>query len=413
MIIRNSLKCSACNNTITTRTAIGHGSYQEFAFPCPECGIEIRFGMEIDHKKPDYKYTKIINAKWTESNSPTDELDFSMESTVVLDAENLVPISGQHFSPFQATVFLAKEPLIFHRHQSVRLHASQKIWSEIEKLIIHETNRNEELFDKQRIALGYSDNCQSWSERILLTIRILHDYGNFYSCEPKGQNALINQRISLSESISSTLIGELINYLNTPEACRNVFEEMLSIRKRWSNLYPMLSPIYNIFYWNDDTNSLDDYTLAQKRFEDLKPFFIDCFETLCRISVIAAAIEGIIFHKSLGVPASSGLLKLEKFNEMPNGSKPDILNKLVVGDLFVPYINSRLRNGLGHHSAKYDVNHDVIEYIYKAKDGAHHEILSYIRFCEKVVRMYSQLELVSIYAHWLRIRAEEIEDKIY
>ena len=44
--------------------------------------------------------------------------------------------------------------------------------------------------------------------------------------------------------------------------------------------------------------------MAQKRFEELKPFFVDCFESLCRVSVLAAAIEGIIWNKSLTVMTS-------------------------------------------------------------------------------------------------------------
>ena len=412
MIVRNYLKCDACGAVITTRTAVGHGTYQEFAFPCTECGIEIRFGMDIDQEKHSFQYTKIINAKWTKAPCSSSEMDFSAESTVVLDSESLIPILGEFFSPFMATTFLPKDPEQFRLAQSRRFSFTQNIWPMIEKLIIHEGNRNKELYDAQKSELGYQDECHTWKDRILLTLRILEKYGRVFRPTHRKSDDLIRQRINLSDVASPNLIRDLIRYLNTTGKTTDLFLEIISIRKRWAYLYPMLSPIYNIFYWSEEGNSLDIYTLAEKRFEDLKPFFVDCFETLCRISLIASAIEGIIWCKSLVVPTSKKPMRLQKFDEMPNGSKPDILRNMVIGDLFVPYMDNKLRNGIGHHSARYDVNNDAIEYSYKTKKGTQLEIISYIRFCEKVVRLYVQIELLSIYVHWVTAKAEGIKGKI-
>src|ERR1035438_5362003 len=47
MIVRYPLQCSTCGHKTLTRSATGHGDYQEFAFPCGGCGLEIRFGMRL------------------------------------------------------------------------------------------------------------------------------------------------------------------------------------------------------------------------------------------------------------------------------------------------------------------------------------------------------------------------------
>ena len=47
MIQRRTLKCRTCGHKTTIRTAIGHEDYQEFAFPCGGCGLEIRYGMKL------------------------------------------------------------------------------------------------------------------------------------------------------------------------------------------------------------------------------------------------------------------------------------------------------------------------------------------------------------------------------
>jgi hypothetical protein len=405
------MKCQTCDHVNTTRTAVGHGSYQEFAFPCQGCGIELRFGMEIDHEKTNYEYTKIVNAEWSKEELSGD-LDFSTETTVVLDGENLIPTTGEVFSPFMATFNLPKDPSEFRRHQQVRYQASEKIWPMIEKLLIHKDNRNEELFDKQKIELGYRDECSNWEERSQLIFKMLEQHGEFFSPHRKKAGLLIRQRINLSESISSTLHKDLLDYLIETGKSWTLFEEIMSIRKRWTYLYPMLSPIYLIFYWSEKENSLNYYTLAQKRFEELKPFFVDCFETLCRISVLAAAIEGIIWNKSLTISTSKKTIDIKAFDKMPNGSKPDILKNLVISDLFVPYIDSRLRNGIGHHTARYDVNSDLIQYSYNTKKGLEYDFISYIRFCEKVVHLYAQIEAISTYIQWVKLRAEGITGKV-
>lgn len=411
MIERRMLQCITCGVETTVRTAVGHGTYQEFAFPCPGCGVEIRLGMEIDQKNVKAGYTKLINAKWIDT-LPQGEPDFSVETTVVLDAENLVPIAGKHFSPFLSTFHLPEDPITFGKHQGLRFHVSKNTWPMIEKLMIHENNRNTDLYDKQKEELGYHARYKTWEERTLLTLHILETYGRFFCPKGKAQEDLVRQRINLGEVVSPELIRNLHDYLNNTGKNESLFLEIKDIRKRWAFLYPAVSPIYIVFYWSEGEHSLDRYTLGQKRFEELKTFFVDCFETFCRISLVAAAIEGIIWNNCLKIPTPKKLIRLEDFDIMPNGSKPGILKQMVIGDIFAPYIDSRLRNGIGHHSAHYDVNRDEIGYSHETKNGAKHVLISYIRFCERVVRLYVQIEISSVYVHWAKARAEGITGKI-
>src|SRR5207249_5589712 len=69
-------------NAVTlTRVAIGHSDYQEFAFPCPKCGIEIRFGMTINQESPAVEYTLLKNGEWLANDIPSQfELRFDSEN---------------------------------------------------------------------------------------------------------------------------------------------------------------------------------------------------------------------------------------------------------------------------------------------------------------------------------------------
>jgi hypothetical protein len=167
-----------------------------------------------------------------------------------------------------------------------------------------------------------------------------------------------------------------------------------------------------MFYWRDSTASLDDYQLAEKRFEELKTLYIDCFETFCRISVIAATVEGKIQTGAIVVPKSKGTITVAQFQTMKNGSKPDILKNLSIADLFVPFMNSKLRNGVGHNSAGYDVKSDEVFYSNQSNKGTTHHRLSYIRFCQTIVLIYRQFELVWLYAAWLIARGEGVKGRL-
>ena len=90
MINRNALKCLSCDSTIVTRTQIGHSDVQSHSFPCPKCGVEISFTLDLDQKKGGLKYREPKNAKWADSE------DGAIAALMFSD-EIPVPSSGEGF----------------------------------------------------------------------------------------------------------------------------------------------------------------------------------------------------------------------------------------------------------------------------------------------------------------------------
>ena len=393
---RRPLKCLECGEKVITRTGIGHGDYQEFAFPCPGCKVEIRFGMNLFPKEGRWEYTKIKNAKWIES-----ERGVSIE--IKLDARSLVPVKDTDIvMPFLKAVFLANNVGQFADDQSIRFHAIYEIWPIIEKLIHHYRSNNNTLFKKQLKSLGYEGNPKNRKGMTSFLLQVLDHYGTFFRIRRNNDEKVIRQRVNLAYSISKDETKKLIDYLGYTGKDTTIFQEIEQIRKMWANkIYTILFPIFVIFYWDDNKHNLDSYTLCQKRFENFKQFYVDCFETFCRISLIASSLEGIIFNKSHKIPRKRGEMELKDYDMMNNGAKPDILKNLsVLKNIFVPYMDNKLRNGVGHHAARYNVNKDCIEYQNQSESGVQHFEISYIRFCEKIVQLYIQIEIASLYVNW-------------
>lgn len=340
------------------------------------------------------KYVKLTNAKWIKC--------FEAQNKITLDGELLNPIKGEHFSPFLATAFLPKNFETFHIHQRMRKAAAIKFWPQINNLLIHLERKNWQLFDKQFLEFELNEPINTERERIVSAFKVVELNGKFFSPPTNIDRQRVRQRIVLAKNISSSLMKDLASFFQTKGKDDSNHKALLSIRDRWSSYYGFLSPIFNTFYWDDKKHNLEDFTITEKRFHDLKQFFVDCFETFCRISVIAGGIEGIIHQQKIGIPLNKRLMPIEEFDVSHNGAKPDLLKQTVIGDIFVPFIDSNLRNGIGHSSAHFDVKSDSITYVTENSKGQKHFKISYVRFCEKVVVLYGQLEAVSIYAHWLK-----------
>src|SRR6266404_1632782 len=140
MVVRYTLKCLTCGHRSITRTAVGQSDYQEFAFPCPSCGVEIRYGMNLllrkrkkhsvekrrKHpfkkemariaKQGNIKYVNLVNAKHCNDAREATEL-------ATVDGQALIPIGNPHFSPFMANIQLVRDWPTFARDQSIRANA--------------------------------------------------------------------------------------------------------------------------------------------------------------------------------------------------------------------------------------------------------------------------------------------------
>jgi hypothetical protein len=94
---------------------------------------------------------------------------------------------------------------------------------------------------------------------------------------------------------------------------------------------------------------------------------------------------------------------------MPNGNKHTQLGKFPIHDLFVPSMNHKLRNGLGHYAAAYDSATDEVLYYKEEGHKLHKSRLAYTDFGFAVLESYSVVELAAHYFHAVHMRQLEME----
>lgn len=179
-------------------------------------------------------------------------------------------------------------------------------------------------------------------------------------------------------------IADLAKHFQSKGKDESIFRELRNLRGKFAAFYPFLSNLYLRFYWDEKRNKIGSYKVTEKRFPELKTFYVDCFETFCRVSAIAAGIEGITYQSALGVPLAKRVMTLDEYETANNGTKPDLIKHLKIADLFVPFIDNKLRNGIRHHAAHYESNSDTVEYTVENAKGIQNLSMPYTVFCEKI-----------------------------
>lgn len=401
MTFRRVLECSECKTTVLTRSAAGHANYQEFAFPCPKCGIELRFGMNLDQKNAGVAYPLVKNGEWR------DDLH-EAEHERKLDTETLVAVEdNDEMMPFLRAPFLAKD-----FEKSMELHAGRyqamhHFWPELEKMTVHQQSRNRALLIKVAKGISYDDPVKTDADALELLLRAFDTYGLMFTCDGGTAREKVDQLI---RSVNLAAGGQpaLVEFYEAEHRWVNLWTQLMSLRKKWAELVgPIVWPVFRSVDWDPAKAKLSSFTLCQKRFSELGPFYVDAFETLGRLSVLASGMEGVVKHNQPVIALKTREMPLGEFEATRNGQKPGILARLDIGPLFVPFLDSKLRNGIGHHSAHYRAKTDDIYYQNQSGTTIERFSISYIDFCDKLMRLYAQVEACAPLVGVLRLKVKK------
>jgi hypothetical protein len=275
--------------------------------------------------------------------------------------------------------------------------------------MIHFERRNKRLFDKEAKIEKKSPNALNWGSRMTLFYKLIENAFNRFTLTLPADHRRVQQRIALARTIPGNLFDQLVELYNSTSRMSKLWTELQSVRSEFLANYLFLSPILRTLYWSEPPKSLAEYQVAEKKFDELKHLYVDCFETLCRLTVTVVGLEAIIHHGKLSLPTKRGEMSLWEYEAMPNGNKPSQLIHYPVHDLFVPLMDHNLRNGIGHHSAMYDAKRDEVVYYKHEQENLVEVRLPYTEFAYKVLQIYSALELASLYFHALHIKACEAE----
>jgi hypothetical protein len=240
----------------------------------------------------------------------------------------------------------------------------RKTFQYAERCRVHFERGNWDLFDKESPAQHGGT---------LTPRNRLVDLYNFYTAAlskftllSRGKYDRIHQRLTYAKAVDRSLVNDLEERYLASGRIVSLWKEIFSVRTSFVNCYHFLQPLITVTYWKEEAR--EPVTLSDKRFNELRQLYIDCFETLCRLLVLATGFEIIILNRRLEVPTKKGSMTLDQFEQLPNAAKRDHIAKLPIEDLFLPVLDTEFRNGIGHHAAHYEQEADAIV-IFDTKDA--------------------------------------------
>lgn len=403
MVNRTYVRCLECEHDTMVRTAMGHGDYAEYAFPCPSCGVEIRFGIDLYPDTGRWKYGDLTNAQWIETKGLLE-----LPDVIYCDSETLIPktMTRGHFSPFLQSSHLPLDFAVYHQEREQRFHLCERVWPVIRRCKSFLDREQWKPYAKAASDIDPRFKVGSKEHNSAHFLAVLDSFSEkFRPFSENRRNQAISQ-IRAAETASQSACNDLHAYLRSIGWNTELLREVYSIKDRWvETTFWVVAPIYMMLYWDGDKNSISDYYLAQKRFQDAKVAYVDSWETLARISVLAMAVEGIAQTGNCVVPRPSGdEMSLDAFRSLNNGNKYDLIKPRAISGIFSALQDNRIRNGVGHHSAHYDVLADSIEYRVENSKGVTQQIMPYTDFCVKLLNLHVNLEVSSVYLKWCLFR---------
>jgi hypothetical protein len=365
---------------------------QKHSFPCPTCGVVITYILDLDQRKASFKFRDPENGKWA------DDEDGAVK-TLTFSDEIVVPASMPDFlSPHIAT-WGRYDWEKYREDEGLRQLFVRKTFQYAERCRVHFERGNWDLFDKESPA--HHKGPITPKSRLI-------DLYNFYTAGfskftliPRGKYDRIHQRLTYAKTLDHPLVNDLAEHYLVSGRIVSLWKEIFSVRSSFVNCYNFVQPLITVKYWKEEYR--EPVTLSDKRFNELRQLYIDCFETLFRLLVLAMGFEVIIHHRKLEIPTKKGSMTLEQFEQMPNAAKRDHIAKFPIEDLFMSELDTDFRNGIGHHAAHYEQEHDAIV-IFDTKDaGTISRVIGYTEFCEKVLSLFAAFELAAMYHHDLHI----------
>jgi hypothetical protein len=178
----------------------------------------------------------------------------------------------------------------------------------------------------------------------------------------------------------------------------SLWREVFAVRRLFVNSYGCLQPLISIRYWREGCQDLTAVRLSDKKFDQLRQIYTDCFETLGRLLLIAIAFEAIIHFQRLEIRTRKGAwMGLDDLERLPNAGRREHLAKFPIEDMFVPLMDTDFRNSIGHSSAHYEPEKDTI-ILYHSKDGGKvADTIRYTAFCAKLLDLFAGFELAVTY----------------
>lgn len=402
MVNRTHFKCRSCSVVVACRTQFGHGREQTYLFACPNCGVDLGYTLFIDQAKLGWMYGEFVNLE--ESNcadTPPHVLNFSSDFLVL--KQNIDSKESTPWTPQMQNLNLVKDMEGYFSLRNLRRGVANKLWPALDRANVHRVRNDFDKFQSELKSINADQFLDSFQSRDMSKIMVegFEKFEEFFSYSNRKDRRLVEERLLAASTKDAKGVAELKKFYAEEDRADHLFNQLRVLDKQWVELYSFFEPLEIIDCLKDHGVPLSArFTLSEKPIERLKSFHSDCFETLGRIFVLAACYEGIIAGVGVGVPSRKRLIPPQEYELVSNGSKPDLISGMPFWPIFSGVFDPKLRNGIGHHSWRFEASTDTIHYQnHSPSRGRECFSVSYLDFCIQTRKLYHAVTIAAKYVH--------------
>jgi hypothetical protein len=176
----------------------------------------------------------------------------------------------------------------------------------------------------------------------------------------------------------------------------------------------LLIPAVGLDYYKEGKEEMlsGAFSITTTSFEDIKQIYVDLFELICDLLIVAIGFDNIIVRNDYNSINTIKGLKVSTLADVPNMRKKANILKLVdfnapLEQLLYPCLNPGIRNSIGHFSYDSEEVADgkgqLIRF-YEVADRANYTDVSLVQICYDIWQMYKCLGIFNELIYRLEIQ---------
>jgi hypothetical protein len=343
--------------------------------------------MHLGETPPDVSFDPPVNAEWIELDGAFPAPVFVTFHPEILEHRKAFQMDGA--SPFVTAAHKFRDYRDYQKHERARTVIRTRYWEGVKRAAVHYERQQWDLWAAEiKNTLGEEPET-SYAGRLR----------QMFECFDFSVRCFLFERLDIWRTLGEQYrdaafqhhreLEAFIDTLRTSGRLISIWRQVNGLHEQLISTYHIWLPILQLQYWKYQPSSLRDLMVSDKRFDELKPVYLAAFELFARLSVIALGVALIRGSGNSDVPTKKGLMSIWDFEAMDNAAKVPHLSRYGGTQHFAVLMDTKLRNGIGHNAAHYDVAADEIVCV-KAKGATLQEWrISYTDFCYKMLELAS------------------------
>lgn len=370
--IRHNLKCDVCGTVTLVRTQLGWLDQHPLRVQCGNCNILIS-GTAFLNQSEGTCHFEFNNAEIVEETRPS----YFIEASGELLTEKLQEYKDTPDIPFYPTPFIESINSMgpdkmgeFKGRTLQFLYLSKNDWPKIRRINELWFNQNykylveqvaELLPQKQFPMYNELEYLRGVHQLNLMFLKSIIDVDIF-----KSITNFIWKEIKLLIRNDVKGLSKLAKQFEEQKLLHRLDEKIFKLIEQMANKFQFLIPVFALkFYNNKDDRLMEKKGITTASFEDLKQFYLDCYEVAGEGLTLLVAYNNLKYRQNFEtmMPKRRDINTIYDFEAKSKGIRVGFVDGTEDFDTIVyPNLDNKLRNAIGHNTIKYDGATQIIIY---------------------------------------------------